>query len=131
MVNRSRALITAGLLLGLLAVVLAVIGLGSQVPIRTGGFPQESGITTVGCYTMGVGGELVNDPSGITIDAMGRRTLVTWPRGWTGRQSGSEVEIDDEHGNFVVRTGTEVYLPGGYHTDGTYLTCVGAKEELP
>jgi hypothetical protein len=109
--------------LGAVTLVLAIAGIaafmlfGRDVPIKTGGLN--------GCYTSGTGGELVTDPDTGTaiIEGSGRRIAVTWPLGWTGRSSGSEVEILDISGKVVARTGTQVSLMGGYWYDGSFLTC--------
>jgi hypothetical protein len=109
--------------LGAVTLVLAIAGIaafmlfGRDVPIKTGSLN--------GCYTSGTGGELVTDPDTGTaiIEGSGRRIAVTWPLGWTGRSSGSEVEILDGSGKVVARTGTQVSLMGGYWNDGSFLTC--------
>jgi hypothetical protein len=95
------------------------------VALKTGGISGGSG--AVGCYTSGTIGELVADPVAGTaiIERSGRRIAVTWPKGWTGRRSGWEVEVVDASNAAVLRTGTRVSLMGGYHSDGTFLTCGG------
>jgi hypothetical protein len=47
---------------------------------------------------------------------------VTWPRGFTARRSGSEVEVLDRFGEVVARTGAEIHLVGGYENGG-FLVC--------
>lgn len=98
---------------------------GPDVALRTGGLSSTTG--AVGCYTSGTIGELVADPVAGTaiIERSGRRIPVTWPKGWTGRRSGWEVEVVDASDAVVLRTGTRVSLMGGYHTDGSFLTCGG------
>jgi hypothetical protein len=130
-VNRSRALAATGLAIALLAVALVIFGGVIRMPIRTDGTSQQSGVI-VGCYTFGVEGTLVNDPqAGIVIDAQNTRSPVVWPSGWGGRRVGSDIEIVDSRGNWVVRTGTRVSLPGGYQPDGSFLACWQGAKELP
>jgi hypothetical protein len=129
----DRRYVGAGAGLLTLAIVLATGGpLALGVSLKTGslsGSLSGSGSTdgrVVGCYTSGVEGQLVTDPDAGTaiIDNMGgHRAAVTWPIGYTGRRSWSEVEVLDRSGNVVVRTGTLVNLPGGYWTDGSFLAC--------
>ena len=112
--------LVAGLALAALAAVLAIGLFSSGVTIQTGGIG--------GCYTSGTSGELVSDAfSGVAIvEQGGRRVPVTWPIGWTGRWSGFDVEILDSRGNVHMRTGTNVYLMGGYwHVNDSFLTCGG------
>jgi hypothetical protein len=84
-----------------------------------------------GCYTSGMSGDLVTDDvAGVAIiEPSGRRIAVTWPTGWTGRTSGTEVEILDSNGDVYMRTGTRVYLMGGYwYVNDSFLTCGGRVE---
>jgi hypothetical protein len=105
----------------LLAVTLvACSGGGSPVAIRTVGAGDNV------CFTSGTAGDLVTDPASGTaiIEAGGRRVPVTWPTGWTGRSSGSEVEVLDRTGEVAYRTGTHVDLAGGYRgEDRSFLVC--------
>ena len=117
----------AGLVLAVLAVFLAFGLFSTSVAIKTGTVDGGSS-GAVGCYTSGTSGELVTDlVSGVAIvERTGRRIAVTWPPGWTGRRSGTEIEILDSGGKVQMRTGTQVYLEGGYsHLDGSFLTCGG------
>ena len=110
-----------------LAVLLADGLFTTSVTIQTGTLSSDSpGI--VHCYTSGTAGDLVTDPvSGVAIiEQGGRRVPVTWPLGWTGRTSGSDVEILDSSGDVHMRTGTHVYLMGGYwYVNDSFLTCGG------
>jgi hypothetical protein len=45
-------------------------------------------------------------------------TPVAWPRGFTGRRVGSEVEVLDPHGNVVATTGHNFTVSGGYASEG-------------
>ncbi|MEP6639252.1 MAG: hypothetical protein ABJC39_07865 [Chloroflexota bacterium] len=116
-----------------LAIVLAIAWVGcgpwfgASVALRTsvgpGGVANGNGSYTVGCYTSGTQGDLVADPNGVAIvGKSGTRTMVVWPAGFTGRQFGGEIAILDRSGNVVARTGTKVYLEGGYENGG-FLTC--------
>lgn len=136
--RRSALFIGSGMLLLVLALALAtnVFG-GAPVRLLTGTVDNQPETQYVGCYTSADMGKLVTDPvSGVALieektdGTDGRRVAVTWPPGWTGRQSGSEVEVLDKSGNSVFRTGTKVHLLGGFTwVDGSFLTCGG--ETLP
>ncbi len=112
--------------LGLLAVVLAVATLyGVPVSLKTGSLNPGAPPGQVGCYTSGTSGQLVDDPSGTAIieGPTGRRVVVTWPIGWTARRTLLGTQIVDGRGVTVARTGTQVYLMGGYWLDDSFLTC--------
>ena len=103
---------------------------GAAVALKNGDPPNPDG--TVSCMTSSTNGDLVSDPVAGTalVEENGARYIVVWPYGWTGRSSGSEVEVLDKSGSVVVRTGNKVFLPGGYtgsHPRG-FLTCAGAKQ---
>jgi hypothetical protein len=113
-------------LLALVAILLAGGFLSHPVTLKTGSLYPDASPGFVGCYTSGVEGDLVTDSIAGTaiIDRMnGHRVAVTWPPGYTGRSSGSEVEVLNTSGKVVTRTGTLVNMPGGYWTDGTFLAC--------
>ena len=60
-------------------------------------------------------GELVLDPVyGTAIVEADRPTPIMWPEGYTGRKSVWDVEIVDESGHVVARTGTTVQIEGAY-----------------
>jgi hypothetical protein len=114
--------------LGLLVVAAVIIATyGVPVPIKTGAVYPGQDPSRVGCYTSGVSGELVDDPTAGTaiIDSMGgQRALVTWPVGWTGRRTLFGVSVIDKRGNVAYRTGTHVDLMGGYwYVDNSFLAC--------
>jgi len=106
-----------------LALMAAIAACGSTsvpVSIRT----MDAGIDS--CYTTGADGDLVTDTvSGTAIisDMGGQRAAVDWPNGWSGRSSGSEVEVLDKHGRVYARTGTHVSLMGIYNQAGDFEVC--------
>jgi uncharacterized membrane protein len=107
-----------------LALAIAVSACGNApVAIKT----MDATDGREGCYTSGVAGDLVTDPiagTAIVDDVTGRRIVVTWPHSWTGRASGSEVEIIDRQGTTAYRTGTHVDLSGGFSfVDGSFVVC--------
>lgn len=106
------------------ALGLAFVGLrGSPVTILTGpgGITGNTASSYTGCYTDFIVGKLVTDPTyGTAVidhDPNGRnpdqRYPVMWLPGYTGRQSGSEVEILDRSGNVVARTDQVWKIAGG------------------
>jgi len=107
----------------LLALTAAIAACGSTsvpVSIRT----MDAGIDS--CYTTGADGDLVTDTvSGTAIisDMGGQRAAVDWPNGWSGRSSGSGVEVLDKHGRVYARTGTHVSLMGIYNQAGDFEVC--------
>jgi hypothetical protein len=98
------------------AVCWAFFGpLPPSVTLLTGNGPfhHEAGI--VGCYTNFAVGELVLDPAyGTAIVENDKPTPIMWPEGYTGRQSIFGVEVVDELGHVVARTGTRVQIEGAY-----------------
>lgn len=98
-----------------LVLAIAAAGCGGSVPLLT----RSEGY----CYLSNVQGELVTDQAAGTAiieKSRGnpdRRIPISWPKGYTGRQSFSDVEVLDGSGNVVVRTGTRVYIGGGYGND--------------
>lgn len=121
----DKRLIWSGL--GLLALTAIVATYGVPTTIKTGSLYPDASPGMVGCYTSGTTGELVTDPTtgtAIIEDRSGRRVVVTWPLGWTGRSSMLGVAVIDRDGNTVARTGTHVNLMGGYwYVDDSFLTC--------
>jgi hypothetical protein len=118
---------------GVVALLLVIGGPLASVHLRTGSFPgtdpvTPGGLPVLGCYTSGIGGQLVPDPAaGVAIiDRMnGHRAIVTWPRGYTARRAWSGVEVLNRAGRVVARTGTHIELSGGFGPDGTFLECGG------
>lgn len=114
----------------LLAVALAavVIGCGSPVKLLT--------VSHDGCYLWHAVGLLVADPTyGTTIDQGGssRPVPVAWPDGFSGRQSGSEVEVVSSLGIVVAVTGRRYDIDGGYADVGSvpsFVTCAESVRPL-
>ena len=122
----------------LAALLLAIVGfvvvfvvmsrlLGGPVPLLAGQGRDGHG----GCYLNFFVDELVADPvSGTAVieeyttkDGPQSRVLpIMWPAGYTGRRSGSEVEVLDSRGQVVARTGSTYRIQGGYE-EGYWLTC--------
>jgi hypothetical protein len=116
---QGRVAIFAGIILLFAAGFLAISRfLGGPVAIRTG---------TVGCYLSNIEGELVTDPvDGVAIiEPGGHRRSVIWSRTWSGRQSGSEVEVLNSQGKVAYRTGSYVHLSGADDPDNSdgWLAC--------
>jgi hypothetical protein len=83
-------------------------------PLLTGnlGSGSEAG---VGCFTSGATGQLVTDAAyGTALVEANQTTPVMWPKGYTSRASGWEVDVVDKSGHVVARTGTRVEIEGGY-----------------
>ncbi len=102
----------------LVASALFVAACGAQEPVtlRTG---------SAECYDPTVG-DLEFDPGtgSITLDEGGGREPVQWPTGYTGRRSGSQVEILNRTGKVLYRTGTRVHLSGAsFAGDGLVRVC--------
>lgn len=98
---------------------------GSEsVPLLTG----PPGVERGGCFTFGVSGPLVADPTygtAIIADSMAAVTGTTpppipvaWRPGFTARRIGSEVAVFDRTGNQVAVTGRSYSLDGGYVSAG-------------
>jgi hypothetical protein len=109
-----------------LALLFAVAACGSDpVPGERVALLTASG--NPGCYVANTTGMLIVDPeagTAIVSEDMGRTTVpVRWPEGYTGRRSGSEVEVLDRAGQVVARTGQRYELLGGYNPDNTWAAC--------
>ena len=108
------------LLAAVLGLGLLLAGLASVRPLLT------ASDDPLGCFTAGTTGMLiVNAEAGTAIvqEDMGKSTVpVRWPKGYTSRRIGDQVEVLDTAGRVVARTGRRYYLPGGYE-NGTWLTC--------
>jgi len=86
-----------------------------SVTLLTGNGPFHHGDGMVACYTNFAVGELAFDPAyGTAIVETDQPTPVMWPEGYTGRQSVFGVEVVDESGHVVARTGTRVQIEGAY-----------------
>jgi len=115
--SKRRLVVLVGIAVLLVAVLLVLRVPGGSVAIRTG---------PVGCYLSSIEGELVADPvAGVAIiEPSGRRRPVIWSRAWTGRQSGSEVEVLNSRGKVEYRTGSYVHLSGAPDPDSDgWLAC--------
>jgi hypothetical protein len=90
------------------------------------------GPAIVRCYTSGTVGDLVTDSAaGVAIvEKSGTRLIVMWPSGYMGRRSGSEIEVLNRQGQAIARTGTHVYIDGGY-SQGGWVTCGAEVRVLP
>jgi hypothetical protein len=103
----------AGAALGL---ALVVLGCGS-----VGGRPLVTSAGGVGCFTARTDGLLLADREYGTVLEGG--TPVAWPKGFTARWAGSEVEVYDADGHLVAFTGQHYSLDGGFAGAGTgYMT---------
>jgi len=117
-----RALATA---LASLALAFAVAACGSSVALLTGDSFNGHKI----CYLSFAEGELVVDlVAGTAIVQQGPDhetvTPIMWPPGFTARDSWGEVEVLDESGDVVVRTGSRYHIGGGYEGH-SWLACTG------
>lgn len=101
-----------------LLLALAVVGCaGRPVPLLTGPNPFADNNGTIGCYTNFAVGTLVVDATygtAITDESIGGSGPVRWPTGYTGRQSGSDVEVIDAQGHVVARTGNRYQIEGAF-----------------
>jgi hypothetical protein len=78
----------------------------------------------VGCPAALIEGQLVQDANaGSAIVAGDILMRIRWPIGYSGRRAAGEVEILDEQGRAVARTGTHVRLGGGEMERGIWLAC--------
>jgi hypothetical protein len=76
------------------------------------------------CYLPAYTGELVADPVAVTVfvTSFGRMPVL-WPKGWTARSSGSEIEVLDPRGTVVARTGERFDPSGGVNAHGAWEMC--------
>ena len=129
----TRARVAAAMALSALTflAVLVLAGPGKPVTLLTkdpNDHPQD------GCFLSFVVGDLVTDPTygtaiieitkGIPNDNV-HTYPVMWPPGYTGRQSGSEVEVLNRSSQAVARTGSHIKILGGYYSDNprVWLAC--------
>jgi hypothetical protein len=117
----KRVYFGSGLLALALALAISVVsgGDGSSVTLKyiTPGGPDN-------CYLSAFDGELVMDPTaGMVFAAQGRRMPVLWPKGWTARRSGSEIEVLYPGGTVFARTDTPISPEGGVNADGNWEMC--------
>jgi hypothetical protein len=119
----------------MLAFTLAACAPGAPVTLLTGApnGDHRPGAGEVGCYLMGATGQLLPDASAgtaITWDLDHKTHPISWPPGFTGRSSGDQVEVVDEAGSVVARTGTRISLLGGFEAD-TFVACGQYIKTLP
>jgi hypothetical protein len=123
-----RGLCTSRLLAAALAVAFLAAGCaGRPVSLLTGNGPFNRDEGYVGCYTNFAVGDLVVDPAFGTAIVEGTHAAapVMWPVGYTGRQSGSVVEVLDASGKVVAATGRRYQIEGALQPDdhGSWLAC--------
>jgi hypothetical protein len=104
-----------------LALIVAACGSdGSPVTLRyiTPGGPDN-------CYLSAFDGELVMDPTAGLVFAVhnGQRWPVLWPKGWTARHAGSEIEVLYPGGTVYARTNTPISPEGGLDAAGNWDMC--------
>jgi hypothetical protein len=86
-----------------------------SVTLLSGDGPFHHGEGIVSCYTNFAVGELVLDPTyGTAIVETDQSTPIMWPEGYRGRHSIWDLEVVDESGHVVARTGTRVQIEGAY-----------------
>ena len=90
----------------------------------------------VGCYLSFTEGPLVVDPTyGTAIVGTSGPVQnfepepVMWPNGYQARRSGSEIEVLDQSGRVVARTGTSIHIAGG-STEEYWAACP-LPDDLP
>jgi hypothetical protein len=128
LVRSWRSLAVLGGIAGVLVLALLVlrpaIAPGRPVFLRTTDMPGYA--NREGCPASGTAGMLViNAAAGTAVretEAANEYLEVAWPAGYTGRQSGAQVEVLDRHGNIVARTGSWVSLLGVFDPGGL-LVC--------
>jgi hypothetical protein len=104
-------------------VLLAAIAVSFLWPVPLLTAPDDG---MVGCYTSGTSGVLTTDATyGTAIIENEAAIPVMWPHGFTGRNSGYQVEVVDTSGHVVARTGTRVQIGGGYTGENprAFLAC--------
>jgi len=94
---------------------------GDAVALRT------SDTDTIGtpCFLSGVEGELILDASSGLAWRLGPDDIrpVIWPRGFTARHVGSEVQVVDRDGQVVATTGRKVEVPYTRMESGLVFAC--------
>ena len=117
-----------------LAMALCLLGCGSVVPPwdRVELLTDNGNPPAPGCYTAAAGGPLIVDRTYGTAIDVGSTTPVPvmWPLGFTGRRSGSEVEVLDPDGKVVATTGRTYNLRGGFALDDprVFWACGGVEQ---
>jgi hypothetical protein len=109
-----------------LALALCLLGCDAgvlpwdQIPLRT-----SDTDTPVGCFLAGVEGELIVDPEFGLAWRAGTDDIrpVVWPRGFTGRRVGIEVEVLDRDGKVVATTGWKGEITYSKLESGLVFAC--------
>jgi hypothetical protein len=106
-----------------LASIVLVVGLGLaqrasliSIPTAAPRVPNADGQTF--CHTAGAGGQLVAHPAwGLAIqNATYPPQLIVWPHDYVGRIAGDHVQLLDDRGRVVARTGDWIEMGGGQTT---------------
>jgi hypothetical protein len=126
-----RDLWVAGIAIGVgLAIIVVLVISGISPPQSDGESPQAAGqliaVPTapppvpaengaIFCHQALLSGPLIAHPRwGITVGgAPGEAPPVFWPNGYVARTAGDRLELLDEHGRVVARTGDVVSAGGG------------------
>jgi hypothetical protein len=111
----------------LLALALCLLGCDAGVLPRDRVALRTSDTDTIGapCFLSGWESELILDPrSGLAWSA-GPDDIrpVIWPRGFTARRIGSEVEVLDRDGEVVATTGRKVEVTYTKMESGLVFAC--------
>lgn len=78
----------------------------------------------LGCPAALIEGQLIQDASAGSAVMVGSTSMrIRWPVGYSGRRAAGEVEILDQQGRVVARTGTRIRLGGGEMEPGVWLAC--------
>jgi hypothetical protein len=106
------------------AVILAALGACSSpdaVTLAT----SRAGAFVSGCPAARIDGVLLIDEGAGTAIVAGEDLYgVIWPSGFSGHRSAGVIEVLDEDGHVVARTGESVALSGGMITgDRRWSTC--------
>ena len=111
-----------------LALALCVLGCSIfQPPVKLLTYTE---LAVWACCDPLIGGQLLPDPdvgTVLRVEEDGRLEPITWPAGYTGRLAGSEVEILNERGEVVARTGQKYVCRQSANTPAFWYGC----EELP
>jgi hypothetical protein len=95
----------------MLALALCLLGCDAlaqsePIEVRT----SDSGTLDAQCYLAGTAAELILDPSIGLAWRFGRDDIrrVIWPRGYTARRVGSEIQVVNRDGLVIARSGKVV-----------------------
>ena len=82
---------------------------------------KRTDMFTPNCHTFATTGTLVPDGeagTAIVEDGTTRTLPVRWPEGFSGRRVGTVIEVLDDAGNVIAKTGERYEFVGGYGEDG-------------